>query len=118
MYSTPVTRVSRLLSFSFAFPMVSILGEGAEEGLQRNTTVQFRLQKEAKNLTLFQGGSGGKWQTPHQKAKVGTHSRGHGKIEPGDIGIWATCAKGQEGRATEELKLMFEEVSRRLHLPC
>lgn len=38
-------------------------------------------------------------------------SRGSGKIEPGDIGIWATCARGQEGRATEELKSMFEEVS-------
>jgi hypothetical protein len=57
---------------------------------------------------VSQGGSGGKWQTPHQQAKLA--SRGTGKIEPGDMGIWATCARRQEGRATEELKAMFEEV--------
>lgn len=27
------------------------------------------------------------------------------------MGIWATCARRMEGRATEELKVMFEEVS-------
>lgn len=60
-------------------------------------------------LTLSQGGSGGKWQTPHQATKIA--SRGSGKIEIGDMGIWATCARRMEGRATEELKTMFEEVS-------
>ncbi|PVH89009.1 hypothetical protein DL98DRAFT_508842 [Cadophora sp. DSE1049] len=59
------------------------------------------------------GGSGGKWQTPHQKAKI--TSRGSGKIEPGDVGIWATCAKNMEGRATEELKVMFEECAERFY---
>ncbi|KAH7409481.1 hypothetical protein BKA64DRAFT_705243 [Cadophora sp. MPI-SDFR-AT-0126] len=59
------------------------------------------------------GGSGGKWQTPHQKAKIA--SRGSGKIEPGDVGIWATCAKNMEGRATEELKVMFEECAERFY---
>lgn len=62
---------------------------------------------------LFQGGSGGKWQTPHQKEKLA--SRGSGKIELGNQGIWATCARNQEGRATEELKAMFEEVSEQLY---
>lgn len=37
-------------------------------------------------------------------------SRGNGKIEPGDVGIWATCARGQEGKATEELKAVFNDV--------
>lgn len=60
---------------------------------------------------LLQAGSGGKWQTPHQKAKAAaTSHRGGGKIEPGDEGIWATCVKGKEGAATEELKGLFEEV--------
>ena len=27
------------------------------------------------------------------------------------MGIWATCARRMEGRATKELKAMFEEVS-------
>ena len=56
----------------------------------------------------IQGGSGGKWQTPHQKQK--SAQRGGGKIEPGDVGIWATCAKGKEGAATQELKTIFDEV--------
>jgi hypothetical protein len=63
-----------------------------------------------KCLIMSQGGSSGKWQTPHQKAKY-AGSRGSGRIEPGDVGIWATCAKGQERRAREELQSMFEEVS-------
>ncbi|PBP20855.1 26S protease regulatory subunit 6B [Diplocarpon rosae] len=58
-------------------------------------------------------GSGTKWQTPHQKAKIA--SRGSGYIEPGNSGIWATCAKGQEGRATEELKVMFDECAERFY---
>jgi hypothetical protein len=62
------------------------------------------------DLTIPQGGSGGKWQTPHQKAKFAA-SQGSGKIEPGDVGIWATCAKNQENRAREELLSMFEDVS-------
>jgi tRNA acetyltransferase TAN1 len=37
-------------------------------------------------------------------------SQGSGKIELGDAGIWATCARSQERRATEELKSMLEEV--------
>lgn len=59
----------------------------------------------------LQGGSGGKWQTPHQKAMAAaTSHHGGEKIEPGDMGIWATCVKGKEGAATEELKGLFEEV--------
>jgi hypothetical protein len=59
----------------------------------------------------MQGGSGGKWQTPHQKSKAAmTQRRWNGKIEPGDVGIWATCVKGKEGAATEELKSLFDEV--------
>ncbi|KIN00837.1 hypothetical protein OIDMADRAFT_103573 [Oidiodendron maius Zn] len=60
------------------------------------------------------GGSHGKWQTPHQKAKR-AYSHGNGKIEPGDVGIWATCAKGQERRARGELQSMFEECAERFY---
>lgn len=42
-------------------------------------------------------------------------SRGSGKIEPGDVGIWVTCARGQEGRATTEVKSMFEECAERFY---
>ncbi|KAG9243434.1 hypothetical protein BJ878DRAFT_543263 [Calycina marina] len=60
------------------------------------------------------GNSRGKWQTPHQITK--SASRGGGaRIEPGDQGIWATCAKGQEGRATGELFTMFAECAERFY---
>lgn len=36
--------------------------------------------------------------------------RDNGSIEPGDAGIFVTCVRGKEGKATEELKDMFEEV--------
>ncbi|TVY84765.1 tRNA acetyltransferase TAN1 [Lachnellula suecica] len=60
------------------------------------------------------GGSGGKWQTPHQQAKVAS-VRGTGTIEPGDIGIWATCARGQEGRATVELRSMLHQFAEQFY---
>lgn len=63
---------------------------------------------------MSQGGSGGKWQTPHQAAKQAS-SRGSGKIEVGDTGIWATCARNMEGRATTELRGMFEECAERFY---
>ncbi|KAH7369887.1 hypothetical protein BKA65DRAFT_7169 [Rhexocercosporidium sp. MPI-PUGE-AT-0058] len=69
--------------------------------------------REERGSKRSKGGNGGKWQTPHQKAKIA--SRGSGKIEPGDIGIWATCARNMEGRATEELKVMLEECAERFY---
>ncbi|KAH8595221.1 hypothetical protein B0O99DRAFT_162001 [Bisporella sp. PMI_857] len=69
--------------------------------------------RDGKRLKRSKGGHGGKWQTPHQKAKVA--ARGGAKIEPGDMGIWVTCAKGQEGRATEELKTMFNDCAERFY---
>ncbi|KUJ10632.1 uncharacterized protein LY89DRAFT_596078, partial [Mollisia scopiformis] len=58
-------------------------------------------------------GNGGKWQTPHQQAKLA--SRSSGKIEPGDAGIWATCARGVERKAAAELKAMLEECAERFY---
>lgn len=66
-------------------------------------------------LTSIQGGSGGKWQTPHQQAKMASFRGEHGTIEPGDVGIWATCARGQEGKATIELRNMLQKVRGHLH---
>ncbi|TGO29569.1 hypothetical protein BPAE_0013g00200 [Botrytis paeoniae] len=59
------------------------------------------------------GGSNGKWQTPHQQTKMA--SKSGGKIEPGDQGIWATCVKGKEGKATEELRSLLEESSEKYY---
>ncbi|ESZ96671.1 hypothetical protein SBOR_2930 [Sclerotinia borealis F-4128] len=59
------------------------------------------------------GGSNGKWQTPHQQTKMA--SKGGGKIEPGDQGIWATCVKGKEGKATEELRSLLEDSAEKYY---
>ncbi|EPQ64455.1 BgtA-20951 [Blumeria graminis f. sp. tritici] len=62
---------------------------------------------------ISKGGSGGRWNTPHQLAVAA--SRISGRIEPGDSGIWATCARGMEGKATEELRLFLEECAQKLY---
>ncbi|KAL3426209.1 THUMP domain-containing protein [Phlyctema vagabunda] len=72
--------------------------------------------EKSRGAKRSKGGSGGKWQTPHQKIKMASFaSRGSGRIEPGDAGIWATCARGQEGRATEELKAIFDDCAERFY---
>jgi hypothetical protein len=32
-------------------------------------------------------------------------------IQPGDAGIWATCAKSKEGKSVADLRDLFQEVS-------
>ena len=36
-------------------------------------------------------------------------------IEPGDVGIWATCPMGKEGKCTSELRDLFEEYATKLY---
>ena len=50
------------------------------------------------------------WRTPNkgQPKYVGP------SIEPGDSGIWATCAMGKEGKCTAELRDLFEEYAAKL----
>ena len=36
-------------------------------------------------------------------------------IEPGDAGIWATCARGKEGKSTIDLRDLFEDYQARLY---
>ncbi|KAG8529202.1 uncharacterized protein KY384_005837 [Bacidia gigantensis] len=36
-------------------------------------------------------------------------------IEPGDAGIWVTCAKGKEGKSTIEVRDLFEDYALRLY---
>ncbi|TVY49196.1 tRNA acetyltransferase [Lachnellula occidentalis] len=58
-------------------------------------------------------GSGGKWQTPHQQAKLASNRRAI--IVPGDVGIWATCARGQEGKATIELRSLLHKFAEQFY---
>jgi hypothetical protein len=81
-------------------------------------SVVFSDTCSANKTNTSQGGNNQKWQTPHQKAKATAVAtpRG-GRIDPGDAGIWATCMKGKEGKATGELMALLEQVSWRLEPP-
>ena len=35
---------------------------------------------------------------------------GEGAIQPGDTGVWVTCARHQEGKAAREVGVLFAEV--------
>ncbi|KAI1338081.1 hypothetical protein F5Y15DRAFT_417133 [Xylariaceae sp. FL0016] len=55
------------------------------------------------------GGNGGKWQTPHQRAKLEA-IKGR-SIEIGDMGIWVTCQRFKEMKALDELMSICSEVT-------
>lgn len=73
-----------------------------------------REECQSSSVTRSQGGAAGKWQTPAQAKKAGKPVRG-GKIEVGDQGVWATCMKAKEGKATEELKVLFETMAEKFY---
>ncbi|KAK3689990.1 hypothetical protein B0T22DRAFT_441427 [Podospora appendiculata] len=56
-------------------------------------------------------GNSGKWQTPHQKAKVNLD----GVPQQGDIGIWVTCARHQENKAAKETAALFEQYATKVY---
>ncbi|ORY06040.1 THUMP domain-containing protein [Clohesyomyces aquaticus] len=49
------------------------------------------------------------WPTPR---KDGTDGRG---IQPGDVGIWATCAMNKEAKSVADLRDLFQEYASRLY---
>ena len=51
------------------------------------------------------------WRTPKKNQPV----REGRTIEPGDAGIWATCNLGKEGKATIELRDLFEEYAVKIY---
>ena len=85
----------------------------------RHDATHKRLKHFFQLLTTFKGGNAGRWKTPHQQQKAVAPR--FGTIEPGDTGIWATCARHMEGRAAGELRMLFDEVRwllRPLIAPC
>lgn len=39
-------------------------------------------------------------------------------IEPGDQGIWVTCALHMKGKAAREMEMLFDHVSSATTQPC
>ncbi|KAL2115012.1 hypothetical protein VTJ04DRAFT_10675 [Mycothermus thermophilus] len=58
-------------------------------------------------------GNAGKWKTPHQLAKLQQHQ--DATLQPGDAGIWVTCARHQEGKAMREVEVLFSEYAEKLY---
>jgi hypothetical protein len=69
------------------------------------TTWQSRLDTNTTGGN--QTGNAGKWKTPHQQAKVLSQEA---TLQPGDTGIWITCARHQESKAAREIEVLFAEV--------
>ncbi|CAK7207354.1 hypothetical protein SEUCBS139899_010164 [Sporothrix eucalyptigena] len=65
--------------------------------------------RAAPNAKKKKGGNNGKWTTPHQKVKSLKVERG--TVEPGDVGIWVTCARSMEGRAAREMMELFDKYA-------
>ncbi|KAF4345780.1 dihydropteroate synthase [Fusarium beomiforme] len=60
------------------------------------------------------GGSGGKWQTPHQKARKTEQVELGRTLEVNDAGIWVTYARGMKGKAITEFKNLCNEYGESL----
>ncbi|OIW26548.1 hypothetical protein CONLIGDRAFT_634815 [Coniochaeta ligniaria NRRL 30616] len=58
------------------------------------------------------GGNDNKWKTSHQQTKEGLLE---GIVSPGEMGIWVSCARSQEGKAAREVVAMFEEYAEILY---
>ncbi|KAJ4291526.1 hypothetical protein N0V88_006123 [Collariella sp. IMI 366227] len=58
-------------------------------------------------------GNAGKWKTPHQQTKMAQHAEA--TVQPGDEGIWVTCARHQEGKAAREVGVLFSEYAEKLY---
>lgn len=59
---------------------------------------------------LSQGGTAGRWQTPHQRAKLAQSVDIGAAIDIGDAGIWVTFARGMRSKAIREFEELCQEV--------
>ncbi|KAK3375981.1 hypothetical protein B0T24DRAFT_698844, partial [Lasiosphaeria ovina] len=58
-------------------------------------------------------GNSGKWRTPNHQAKASLSN--DSGFQPGDTGIWVTCARHQEARAAREAGMLFAEYAEKLY---
>ena len=69
-------------------------------------------KSQTRGLTSSKGGSGGRWRTPHQQAKMSDRVEMGKTLEVGDQGIWVTFARGMKSKAIREITELCEEVRR------
>ncbi|KAL5597039.1 hypothetical protein BROUX41_006294 [Berkeleyomyces rouxiae] len=61
------------------------------------------------------GSHQGRWQTPHQKAKMANRSAMGNKVDAGDVGIWVTCQRKLEKKAINEMISICDELCEKLY---
>ncbi|KAK8044838.1 thump domain-containing protein [Apiospora rasikravindrae] len=66
-------------------------------------------------LKKSKGGNFGKWQTPHQKAKMETMRSKGRTLDIGDVGFWVTCQRNKEIKALDEVVAMCDEYGEKLY---
>ncbi|KAK8084531.1 hypothetical protein PG997_005802 [Apiospora hydei] len=66
-------------------------------------------------LKKSKGGNFGKWQTPHQKAKMETMRSKGRTLDIGDVGFWVTCQRNKEVKALDEVVAMCDEYGEKLY---
>ncbi|KXX78542.1 tRNA acetyltransferase TAN1 [Madurella mycetomatis] len=60
-----------------------------------------------------QTGNSGKWKTPHHQAKAALQQEAG--VQPGEAGIWITCARHQESKAAREIGVLFAEYAEKMY---
>ncbi|KAK4124194.1 hypothetical protein N657DRAFT_380106 [Parathielavia appendiculata] len=82
----------------------------AEDGKRKDAPAAAAGQQRSKKKKT---GNAGKWMTPHQQAKAVLQK--DAGLQPGDTGIWVTCARHQEGKAAREVEVLFAEYAEKMY---
>ncbi|PHH66855.1 hypothetical protein CDD82_1518 [Ophiocordyceps australis] len=60
-------------------------------------------------------GAGGRWKTPHHKAKAADKAKMGTALEVGDAGIWVTFVRGMGSKAVREFRELCDEYGETLY---
>ncbi|KAK4099927.1 hypothetical protein N658DRAFT_497911 [Parathielavia hyrcaniae] len=82
----------------------------AENGKRKDAPAAAAGQQGAKKKKT---GNAGKWTTTHQQAKIVLQK--DAGLQPGDTGVWVTCARHQEGKAAREVEVLFAEYAEKMY---
>ncbi|KAK3305506.1 uncharacterized protein B0T15DRAFT_532526 [Chaetomium strumarium] len=81
-----------------------------ENGKRKDVPTGGSAQERSKKKKT---GNAGKWKTSHQQAKLALNQDAN--LQPGDTGIWITCARHQERKAAREIGVLFAEYAAKMY---
>ncbi|KAL2262336.1 hypothetical protein VTK26DRAFT_1678 [Humicola hyalothermophila] len=82
----------------------------AENGKRKEAPTGGGAQERSKKKKT---GNAGKWRTPHQELKAALQQ--DVTLQPGDTGIWISCARRQENKAAREIGVLFSEYAEKMY---